>query len=160
MDQHTAGSGAGRVLPDGCLDLLRHDGRLPAAGPDTHAHRTGGDATRPRAGIRFHPGTAPALLGVPAHELRARRPGLGVPLFLGPLGESEPEPSMEGDGDAHVRRRPTRWHHIVHSRGHRGRAPAPGPEGIGHGRPVRRPGQPEAAGPDPKRPRDASMSPR
>jgi AraC-like DNA-binding protein len=76
VDQHTAGSGAGRVLPDGCMDLLRHDGRLLAAGPDTHAHRTEGDATRPRAGIRLHPGTAPALLGVPAHELRDRRPDL------------------------------------------------------------------------------------
>lgn len=70
------GTGAGRVLPDGCMDLLWHDGRLLVAGPDTRAHLTEGDATRPWAGIRFHPGTAPALLGVPAHELRDRRPDL------------------------------------------------------------------------------------
>ncbi|GGL82224.1 AraC family transcriptional regulator [Streptomyces fumigatiscleroticus] len=67
--------GAGRVLPDGCMDLLWHDGRLLVAGPDTRAHRTG-DGAGPWAGVRFPPGTAPALLGVPAHELRDRRVAL------------------------------------------------------------------------------------
>lgn len=67
-----SGEGQGRVLPDGCMDLLWHDGRLLVAGPDTRAHRTGGPPGT-WAGIRFHPGTAPALLGVPAHELRDRR---------------------------------------------------------------------------------------
>ncbi|MFE9924797.1 helix-turn-helix domain-containing protein [Streptomyces sp. NPDC005774] len=70
------GAGAGRVLPDGCMDLLWHDGRLLVAGPDTHAHLTEGDASSPWAGIRFHPGTLPVLLGVPAHELRDQRPDL------------------------------------------------------------------------------------
>ncbi|MEU0198368.1 MULTISPECIES: helix-turn-helix domain-containing protein [unclassified Streptomyces] len=65
-------SGAGRVLPDGCMDLLWHDGRLLVAGPDTHAYITDG-GTGAWAGVRFYPGTAPALLGVPAHELRDRR---------------------------------------------------------------------------------------
>ncbi|MFE2048455.1 helix-turn-helix domain-containing protein [Streptomyces sp. NPDC059459] len=64
--------GSGRVLPDGCMDLLWHDGRLLVAGPDTRAHVTDG-APGPWAGVRFAPGTAPALLGVPAHELRDRR---------------------------------------------------------------------------------------
>ncbi|WP_395576820.1 helix-turn-helix domain-containing protein [Streptomyces sp. BK79] len=64
--------GQGRVLPDGCMDLLWHDGRLLVAGPDTRAHVTEG-ARGPWAGVRFRPGTAPALLGVPAHELRDRR---------------------------------------------------------------------------------------
>ncbi|MFD5448929.1 helix-turn-helix domain-containing protein [Streptomyces sp. NPDC003470] len=67
-----AGSGPGRVLPDGCMDLLWHDGRLLVAGPDTRAHLTDGAPGR-WAGVRFYPGTAPALLGVPAHELRDRR---------------------------------------------------------------------------------------
>ncbi|KOX06324.1 AraC family transcriptional regulator [Streptomyces sp. NRRL B-1140] len=67
-----SGPGAGRVLPDGCMDLLWHDGRLMVAGPDTRAHLTEG-GTGPWAGIRFYPGTAPALLGVLAHELRDRR---------------------------------------------------------------------------------------
>lgn len=66
------GSGAGRVLPDGCMDLLWYDGRLLVAGPDTRAHVTDG-APGPWVGVRFYPGTAPALLGVPAHELRDRR---------------------------------------------------------------------------------------
>ncbi|MDQ0752232.1 AraC-like DNA-binding protein [Streptomyces africanus] len=64
--------GAARVLPDGCMDLMWHEGRLLVAGPDTHAYLTDGeDGTW--AGVRFYPGTAPALLGVPAHELRDRR---------------------------------------------------------------------------------------
>ncbi|MFF8033705.1 MULTISPECIES: helix-turn-helix domain-containing protein [unclassified Streptomyces] len=67
-----AGDGQGRVLPDGCMDLLWNEGRLLVAGPDTRAHLTGG-APSTWAGIRFRPGTAPALLGVPAHELRDRR---------------------------------------------------------------------------------------
>ncbi|MFH9003095.1 DUF6597 domain-containing transcriptional factor [Streptomyces afghaniensis] len=64
--------GAARVLPDGCMDLLWHEGRLLVAGPDTHAYLTDGE-TGTWAGVRFYPGTAPALLGVPAHELRDRR---------------------------------------------------------------------------------------
>ncbi|MGW3285059.1 helix-turn-helix domain-containing protein [Streptomyces sp. NPDC001002] len=62
----------GRVLPDGCMDLLWHEGRLLVAGPDTRGYVTEG-APSPWAGVRFYPGTAPALLGVPAHELRDRR---------------------------------------------------------------------------------------
>ncbi|WP_404955010.1 helix-turn-helix domain-containing protein [Streptomyces sp. 147326] len=66
--------GRGRmVLPDGCMDLLWADGRLLVAGPDTGPHPAAevpGDAV---AGIRLAPGTAPALLGVPAQALRDRR---------------------------------------------------------------------------------------
>ncbi|WP_344401993.1 helix-turn-helix domain-containing protein [Streptomyces longisporus] len=68
-------AGAGRVLPDGCMDLLWHQGRLLVAGPDTHAYVTAGEPGV-WAGVRFYPGTAPALLGVPAHELRDRRVAL------------------------------------------------------------------------------------
>lgn len=67
-----SGPGAARVLPDGCMDLLWHEGRLLVAGADTRAYLTQGPPGR-WAGVRFHPGTAPALLGVPAHELRDRR---------------------------------------------------------------------------------------
>ncbi|MEU6992637.1 helix-turn-helix domain-containing protein [Streptomyces sp. NPDC046465] len=71
----TDAPGAGRpVLPDGCIDLLWTEGRLFVAGPDTHAHVPGADGVGGRCvGIRFYPGTGPALLGVPAHELRDRR---------------------------------------------------------------------------------------
>ncbi|CAL9385497.1 helix-turn-helix domain-containing protein [Streptomyces sp. enrichment culture] len=65
-------AGSGRVLPDGCMDLLWHEGRLLVAGPDTRAHLTAG-APGTWTGIRLRPGAAPALLGVPAHELRDRR---------------------------------------------------------------------------------------
>ncbi|MFI8100160.1 helix-turn-helix domain-containing protein [Streptomyces sp. NPDC086023] len=60
---------AAPVLPDGCMDLLWADGRLWVAGTDTRPHSTG-DVTAARfAGLRLPPGTAPALLGVPAHAL-------------------------------------------------------------------------------------------
>ncbi|MEV8315999.1 helix-turn-helix transcriptional regulator [Streptomyces sp. NPDC059900] len=61
------------VLPDGCMDLLWTGGRLMVAGPDTRAHRPDPQAAARYVGIRFYPGTAPAFLGVPAHELRDRR---------------------------------------------------------------------------------------
>nr|WP_223188516.1 helix-turn-helix transcriptional regulator [Streptomyces sp. TRM68416] len=76
-------SGAGRVLPDGCMDLLWHRERLLVAGPDTRAHVSdgeGGDWT----GLRFFPGAAPGFLGVPAHEVRDRRVDL---TDLWPAGE-------------------------------------------------------------------------
>lgn len=63
----------GAVLPDGCMDLLWVDGRLLVAGPDTGPHPAGEVPGGAFAGIRLAPGTAPALLGVPAHELRDRR---------------------------------------------------------------------------------------
>lgn len=76
------------VLPDGCMDLLWVGGRLSVAGPDTHAF-----APEPRAdgssgftdvvGVRFAPGVAPTVLGVPAHELRDRRVEL-ADLWPGP----------------------------------------------------------------------------
>ncbi|MEV0847403.1 DUF6597 domain-containing transcriptional factor [Streptomyces sp. NPDC049954] len=64
------------VLPDGCMDLLwSEDTGLLVAGPDVRAHQpaeTAGAAVR-WAGLRFAPGAAPALLGVPARELLGRR---------------------------------------------------------------------------------------
>ncbi|HEY8980763.1 MAG TPA: helix-turn-helix transcriptional regulator [Streptomyces sp.] len=62
----------GAVLPDGCMDLLWSEGRLLVAGPDTRAYVPGGPGVF-WAGVRFYPGTAPALLGVPACELRDQR---------------------------------------------------------------------------------------
>ncbi|MFJ8228670.1 helix-turn-helix domain-containing protein [Streptomyces sp. NPDC094448] len=61
------------VLPDGCMDLLWTPGRLFVAGPDTRAQPPQGGPGDRFAGIRFAPGTAPAVLGVPAYELRDRR---------------------------------------------------------------------------------------
>ena len=64
------------VLPDGCMDLLWIGGGLLVAGPDTRAEAPSGADGGSYAGIRFAPGTAPALLGVVAHELRDRRVAL------------------------------------------------------------------------------------
>jgi AraC-like DNA-binding protein len=64
--------GRTRVLPDGCMDLLWLGGQLVVAGPDSTAYLT----TSPpggAVGLRFASGLMPALLGVPAAELRNRR---------------------------------------------------------------------------------------
>ena len=64
-----------RVLPDGCMDLMRMADRVVVAGPDTTAFIS------PRSretfvGLRFRPGVLPRLLGVPAAELRNSRVAL------------------------------------------------------------------------------------
>ncbi|MFD3923838.1 DUF6597 domain-containing transcriptional factor [Streptomyces sp. NPDC058595] len=75
------------VLPDGCMDLLWTGGRLSVAGPDTHAFApdlsNGAGGFADVVGVRFAPGVAPALLGVPAHELRDQRVAL-ADLWPGP----------------------------------------------------------------------------
>ncbi|MEV5506023.1 helix-turn-helix transcriptional regulator [Streptomyces orinoci] len=62
-----------RVLPDGCLDLIWTGERLLVAGPDTGAHLVTGAPGGTATGVRLAPGTGPALLGVPAAELRDLR---------------------------------------------------------------------------------------
>jgi AraC-like DNA-binding protein len=60
----------GRILPDGCEDLIWDGSKLFVAGPDTRARR---HATGPNVGylgLRFSRGIGPGLLGVLAHELR------------------------------------------------------------------------------------------
>lgn len=63
----------GRVLPDGCMDLLWMDGHLVVAGPDTVAFESWQPAGAVRSGLRFAPGTAPRFLGAPAREFRNTR---------------------------------------------------------------------------------------
>lgn len=74
------------------MDLLWIGGRLTVAGPDTHAFTpdlpgggggAGGGGFADAVGVRFAPGIAPALLGVPAYELRDRRVDL-TDLWPGP----------------------------------------------------------------------------
>ncbi|MEA2826150.1 MAG: hypothetical protein QOG43_589 [Actinomycetota bacterium] len=58
-----------RVLPDGCVDLLWDGSRLLVAGPDTGPVDV---VRRPDGfyvGIRFRPGLAAIVLGVPASDL-------------------------------------------------------------------------------------------
>jgi AraC-like DNA-binding protein len=62
-----------RVLPDGCMDVIHYEGRLLVAGPDTTAQLGLSPAGRTYTAVRFGPGTAPGVLGVPADELRDQR---------------------------------------------------------------------------------------
>src|SRR4051812_29231610 len=57
------------------MDLMRMDGRVMVAGPDTTATVSPRDA-EPFVGLRFHPGVLPRLLSVPASELRDDRVAL------------------------------------------------------------------------------------
>jgi AraC-like DNA-binding protein len=61
------------VLPDGCLDLMWLGGELVVAGPDTGPVPSSLAVGTEIAAVRFRPGAAPAVLGVPASELRDRR---------------------------------------------------------------------------------------
>ncbi|MFI8851860.1 helix-turn-helix transcriptional regulator [Streptomyces sp. 891-h] len=63
----------GRVLPDGCMDLLLWNGELVVAGPDTRAYLTTERRGLPVFGLRLPPGTGPRVFGVPAWELRDQR---------------------------------------------------------------------------------------
>jgi AraC-like DNA-binding protein len=66
-------AGGGTVLPDGCLDLMWIGGELVVAGPDSVAAPSELTAGLEIAAVRFRPGAAPAVLGLPASELRDRR---------------------------------------------------------------------------------------
>jgi AraC-like DNA-binding protein len=62
-----------RILPDGCMDLMWYGERLMVAGPDATAHLSEARAGIGYTGLRFPPGTGPAVFGVPAYELRNQR---------------------------------------------------------------------------------------
>ena len=54
------------------MDLMRMDGRVMVAGPDTTASVSFRDGES-FVGLRFHPGVLPRLLAVPASELKNER---------------------------------------------------------------------------------------
>jgi AraC-like DNA-binding protein len=64
------------VLPDGCMDLLWNGESISIAGPDTHAQVFAVDQQSEMTGLRFAPGFAPRLLGIPADELTNQRVAL------------------------------------------------------------------------------------
>jgi len=82
-----------RVVPDGCVDLMwitDRTSRLVVAGPDTHAHLSELGPGATIAGVRFAPGGAAAVLGVPLDALRDARPELSDLWrrdVVGPLAE-------------------------------------------------------------------------
>lgn len=65
-----------RILPDGCLDLVWDGRRLFIAGPDTTARQHHSRPGASYVALRCSSGTGPALLGVPADQLRDRTPDL------------------------------------------------------------------------------------
>jgi AraC-like DNA-binding protein len=65
--------GPGRVLPDGCMDLVVMGGVLLVAGPDTGPVPVARQPGETVVGFRFHPGAGPAVLGPAASELRDTR---------------------------------------------------------------------------------------
>ncbi len=68
-----------RIVPDGCIDIIWTTagdipgGRLHVAGPDTGPVLVTLQPGTSFVGVRFHPGSAPAALGVPAQALRDDR---------------------------------------------------------------------------------------
>jgi AraC-like DNA-binding protein len=64
-----------RIVPDGCVDVIFDGVDLQVAGPDTGPVLVRAEAGA-LVGVRFPPGLAPAVLGLPASELRDQRPRL------------------------------------------------------------------------------------
>ena len=65
---------SGAVLPDGCMDIVWRQGHgLIVAGPDTGPASTSRPPGSTVVGVRFRPGAGPAMLGIPASELRDLR---------------------------------------------------------------------------------------
>lgn len=69
----TSDGSASLVLPDGCMDLLWVGGNLVVAGPDATSFESVQPVGATVIGLRFASGSAPTVLGVPAHALRDQR---------------------------------------------------------------------------------------
>jgi AraC-like DNA-binding protein len=70
------GPARSRILPDGCLDLMWDGRQLIVAGPDLVARWHDSAHGSAYTALRFHAGTGPAALGVPASELAGVSPPL------------------------------------------------------------------------------------
>lgn len=106
-----------RIIPDGCVDLVRLDGELVVVGADTGPVVSGpgpGTATSRTSGIRLRPGAAGAVLGLPASEVRDQRvpladvwPDVG-PALADALGNADPAGRLDLLARAVLRRRAER----------------------------------------------------
>ena len=68
---------AGRVVPDGCADLVWTGDDLIVAGPSTQPFVPSMAADGVKFGVRFRVGAAGAALGLPARELLNASPSVG-----------------------------------------------------------------------------------
>jgi AraC-like DNA-binding protein len=66
------GRSISRVLPDGCMDLIWHDGVVFLAGPDSAAELFETTSAGRLFGLRFGAGTLAQVTGIPADELTDR----------------------------------------------------------------------------------------
>ncbi len=64
-------------MPDACVDLIWAGGRLTVAGPDTRPRVVTLESASRLVGARLRPGTAGAVLGLPASELLDISPDAG-----------------------------------------------------------------------------------
>jgi AraC-like DNA-binding protein len=74
----TVGRNPRPILPDGCIDILWIGDALGLAGPDSRPMPVEIAPGTRVTGLRFHPGRATGVLGVPAAELRDARPELAA----------------------------------------------------------------------------------
>ncbi|MFK0246187.1 helix-turn-helix domain-containing protein [Amycolatopsis azurea] len=72
-----AGEAPKRIVPDGCVDLVKCGGEVFVAGPDTTAWTWETPPGARASGVRFAPGRARDVLGLGADELRDQRVPLG-----------------------------------------------------------------------------------
>ncbi|MFD6418239.1 helix-turn-helix domain-containing protein [Streptomyces sp. NPDC060194] len=72
-DPAAPGTPARPVVPDGCMDIVWTPGRVFVAGPDSRARLPDGGPATLHVGLRFAPGDAPDVLGVPARALLDQR---------------------------------------------------------------------------------------
>jgi hypothetical protein len=56
-------AGPGRVVPDGCMDIVWISDRLVVAGPDTVAFTTWMETGETASGVRMDPGVGRAEMG-------------------------------------------------------------------------------------------------
>jgi AraC-like DNA-binding protein len=90
------GSARHAVLPDACIDIVWDGHALEVVGPDTGPSPLDDQPTF--VGIRFRPGAAPAMLGVPASELLDQ--SVSLRQLWGPLAETLADRLARAPADA------------------------------------------------------------
>ncbi|WP_043635066.1 DUF6597 domain-containing transcriptional factor [Nonomuraea candida] len=85
------------VVPDACVDLIWGPSGLFVAGPDTGPMPTSVGAGDTLVGVRFRPGAAGDLFGLPLKELRDRRvPLTELPALRALVSDLTDRPALTG----------------------------------------------------------------